>query len=38
MVAPRVGAWIENKYYLVKVTLEIVAPRVGAWIEKLHHR
>jgi hypothetical protein len=34
LVAPRVGAWIENPKVPEKGVAEFVAPRVGAWIEK----
>ena len=32
------GAWIETKKTVYKVTMNGVAPLVGAWIETLHHR
>ena len=34
LVAPRVGAWIENRSYDPLGRCRRVAPRVGAWIEK----
>ena len=34
-VAPRVGAWIETRWYLSIMGCQYVAPRVGAWIETL---
>mgnify|MGYP006980548610 CR=1 FL=1 len=34
LVAPRVGAWIENYLFNLRITAYKVAPRVGAWIEK----
>ena len=34
MVAPRVGAWIENSIASGRRSGRKVAPRVGAWIEK----
>ena len=35
LVAPRVGAWIETKYYSGNNASYLVAPRVGAWIETI---
>ena len=34
-VAPRVGAWIETAYIVLKDGEIVVAPRVGAWIETI---